>query len=90
MTQADVSREVAIKLEKHNGNIVDALSELSSGDDSSEEDNNDSNAAQNRVSDDEQSIDIVMTQANVSREVAVQELRNQNGDIVNTILKLVT
>ena len=36
----------------------------------------------------EKEIDIVMTQANVSRARAVRALKNNNGDIVNSIMEL--
>lgn len=36
----------------------------------------------------EKEIDIVMTQANVSRARAVKALKNNNGDIVNSIMEL--
>ncbi|KAG5487512.1 hypothetical protein LSCM1_07468 [Leishmania martiniquensis] len=37
---------------------------------------------------DEKEINVVMSQANVSRKKAIRALRNNNGDIVNTIMEL--
>ncbi|CAJ1015253.1 nascent polypeptide associated complex subunit- like protein, copy 2 [Leishmania guyanensis] len=37
---------------------------------------------------DEKEINVVMSQANVSRKKAIKALKNNNGDIVNTIMEL--
>ncbi|KAK9069294.1 hypothetical protein SSX86_013410 [Deinandra increscens subsp. villosa] len=83
MTQASVSRPKAVRaLQGANGDIVSAIMELITMA------RDDEDVDETRVH--PKDIELVMTQADVSRSKAVRALKDANGDIVSAIMELIT
>ncbi|GAU51189.1 hypothetical protein TSUD_412150 [Trifolium subterraneum] len=84
MIQAGVSKSKALKaLKTHNGDIVGAIMELTMEEEEAEEEEE-----VDETGVDPRDIDLVMTQAGVSKSKAVKALKTHIGDIVAAIMKL--